>query len=116
VDKEKFLEANRNELIVEYLNEFSPTGQQFLDISLDLILKEGKSFTYRDFYDAFGPNFLINSQLLIYDLEIEIGDSLNVVFESADNINTLEELLYHLNNNQKEREIFHNNPWWKFWT
>jgi hypothetical protein len=117
VDKGKFFSANSNDLIIEYLDGYFPEGKQLLDISLDHILIGGKSFTYRDFFDAFGPNSLINSQLLIAELELEIGDSLNVDFETDDiNIRTFQELLHHLNNNQKEKELIHKSPWWKFWS
>lgn len=116
VDKEKFFEANSDELIIEPLNEFTPQGNQFLDISLKHILKEGNNYRYRDFYDVFGPNCLLHSENLKNDLEWEIGDALNVDFEDNHKKNrTIGELLYHLNNNQIEKIIIQRNPWWKFW-
>ena len=116
IDKEKFLEANSNKLIIEPLNEFSPEGNQFLDISLDHILKEGYNYTYRDFYDVFGPSSLIQSEILKNELEWKIGDALNVDFhDNGLEKRTVGDLLSHLNNNQKVREIFYRNPWWKFW-
>lgn len=116
VDKEKFFKVTSNELIIEYLDEFAPEGNQLIDVSLDHILKEGNNYAYRDFHDVFGPNFLLHSEILKYDLEWEIGDALNVDFKDIGRkYRTIGDLLYHLNNNQQEKEIIHRNPWWRFW-
>ncbi|MCG1036879.1 hypothetical protein [Polaribacter sargassicola] len=116
VDKEKFLAANSNDLIIKPLNAFAPAGNQFLDISLNHILKEGNNYTYRDFFDVFGPNYLMHSEILKGDLEWEIGDVLNVDFiDDHKKKRTIGDLLHHLNNNQKKKEKNHRNPWWRFW-
>lgn len=127
VDKERFLNANTNDLIIEKSNEVLSDGNHFINISLDHILKEGKNYTYRDFFDVFGLNSQVNAELLIMELESKLGEDLNKDFESPSEpenfcgllifqFRTLGELLYHFNNNQKERRIISKNSWWKFWT
>ena len=116
VDISKFLESNSSELMIEPLDEFAPSGNQFLNISLDHILKEGYSYTFKDVFDVFGPNALVNGQVFILELQMEFENSLNVYIKYAsDDIKTLGQLLDHLNNNQEEIKTVKNRPFWKFW-
>ncbi len=123
VDKGRFLEANTNDLKLQK-EENQSDKTDFINISLDHILKEGKKYTYRDFFDVFGLNSQINAELMIEDVKSELGKDLNIAFESPsdklfdlnlNNLRTLEELLNHLNSDQKKRKIIFKNPWWKFW-
>lgn len=111
VDKSKFLNASVNDLKIERSCEVVSEGTQFFNISLDPILKEGNSFTYKDFFDAFGLNYQINAINLIMDIEMSVSEDLNFDYEYSSkdllldlmNIRTFDELLLHFNNNQKVR-------------
>jgi hypothetical protein len=111
VDKVKFQEAKSNDLKIESSKEAISGETQFLNISLDHILKEGKKFTYSDFFDVFGLNSKVNAELLIQDLKMDIVEVLNLDFESTSenffslersNIRTLKDLLDLINNNKRD--------------
>jgi hypothetical protein len=111
VDKTKFQKANTIDLKIESSNEALSGETQFFNISLDHILIEGEKFTYKDFFDVFGLNSRVNAELLIQDLKMDIGEDLNIDFESTSenffsleitNMRTLQDLLDHINNNKRD--------------
>lgn len=111
VDETKFQKANTIDLKIESSNEALSGETQFFNISLDHILIEGKKFTYKDFFDVFGLNSIVNAELLIQDLKMDIGEDLNIDFESTSenffsleitNMRTLQDLLEHINNNKRD--------------
>ncbi len=115
INTERFLSSCSEDLLINVMDSGPFPGANYIEISLDHLLKAGKTFTYKGHSEVFGADFMMNTLNLILELEMDLEKEHNVTFsDSKTFIKTPYDLLRHLNIDHLPNEQTMKN-WWRFW-